>query len=63
VPHGGRDLTPRGMAAGPAAMGFGARYIFLEIFDSCIYFLKINYPKKKIKQKILKIRAAQLVEA
>jgi hypothetical protein len=25
--------------------------------------LKINYPQKKIKQKILKIRAAQLVEA
>jgi hypothetical protein len=62
VPHGGRDLTPRGMAAGPAAMGFGARCIFLEIFNSSIYFLKINYPKK-IKQKILKIRAAQLVEA
>jgi hypothetical protein len=42
VPHGGMDLTPWGMAAGPAAVRYGARCIFLEFFDSTIYFSKIK---------------------
>jgi hypothetical protein len=40
VPHGVRDLTVRRQE--PAAVGYGARCIFLENFDSTIYFSKIK---------------------
>jgi hypothetical protein len=57
VPHGGRNLahrevqptvgaTPNAVPHGgrkfPAAVGYGARCIFLEIFGSTIYFSKIK---------------------
>jgi hypothetical protein len=37
----GPDTVPRD----PAAVGFGGRCIFLEIFDSSIYFSKIKEEK------------------
>jgi hypothetical protein len=39
IPHGGRDLTPWDAAA----VGYDGRCIFLKIFGSSIYFLKIIY--------------------